>query len=154
MKRETSLLVGLAFALGTVPLLCAQNFRSQPNPTPPSDILGPQLIAWSQMQKPEPVPQPLPPPDKPIQQPPQATDQQPVPPSKSQAQPQPPAAQTFTGTVVKDAGRYLLKVTKTTVYQLDDQAKAKQYEGKQVKIEGTLDANGNSLHVTSIELLS
>lgn len=154
MKRETCLLTVLVFLLGTVPLLCAQNLRSQPSPTPPSDILGPQLIAWSQMQKPEPVPQPLPPPDKPVQPPAQTTDQQPAPPSKSQAQPQPPAAQTFTGTVVKDAGRYILKVTSTTVYQLDDQDKAKQYEGKQVKIEGTLDANGNSLHITSIELLS
>ena len=73
MKRETSLLATLFFVLGTVPLLCTQDLQSQPSPAPPSDILGPQLIAWSQLQKPEPVPQPLPPPDRPIQQP----DQQP-----------------------------------------------------------------------------
>ncbi len=40
------------------------------------------------------------------------------------------------------------------MYQLDDQERAKQYEGKQVKIAGTLDATGNSLHITSIELVS
>jgi hypothetical protein len=154
MKRETRLLAALVFLLGTVPLMCAQDLRNQPSPVLPSDILGPQLIAWSQSQKPEPVPQPLPPPDRPVQQPDQTTDQQPAPPARPQMQPQPRAAQTFTGTIVKDAGRYILKVSSTTLYQLDDQEKAKQYEGKQVKIEGTLDANGNDLHITSIELLS
>lgn len=153
MKRETRLLGPVVFLL-VVPLLWAQDLRSQPSPVPPSGILGPQLIAWSQFQKPEPVPQPLPPPDRPVQQPDQTTNQQPAPSAKSQEQQQPPAAQTFTGTIVKDAGRYILKVSSTSVYQLDDQEKAKQYEGKQVKIEGTLAANGNSLHITSIELLS
>ena len=154
MKREIHLLALLVFLLGSIPLMCGQDLRSQPSPVPPSDILGPQLIAWSQFQKPEPVPQPLPPPDRPVQQPDQTTGQQPAPSAKSQVQPQPPAAQTFTGTIVKDAGRYILKVSTTSVYQLDDQEKAKQYEGKQVKIEGTLDTNGNNLHITSIELLS
>ena len=150
MKRETRLLAALVFVLGTVPLICTQDLQSQPSPALPSDILGPQLIAWSQLQKPEPVPQPLPPPDRPGQQP----DQQTAQPEHPQAQPQPPAAQTFTGTIVKDGSRYILKVSSKNVYQLDDQEKAQRYEGKQVKIEGTLDATGNGLHVTSIELLS
>lgn len=151
MKRETRLLAALVFLLGTVSLICAQDLRSQPSPVLPSDILGPQLIAWSQLQKPEPAPQPLPPPDRPIQQPDQPTNQRPANP---QAQPQPPASQTFTGTIVKDGSRYILKVSSNNVYQLDDQERAQRYEGKQVKIAGTLDANGNGLHVTSIELLS
>ncbi len=153
MKRETRFLATLVFALGTVPLMCAQDSRSQPSPELPSEILGPQLIAWSPLQKPEPVPQPLPPPDRPVQQR-DLTDEQPVQPANPQAQPQPPAAQTFTGTIVKDGSRYILKVSSKNVYQLDDQEKARRYEGKQVKIEGTLDASGSSLHVTSIELLS
>jgi hypothetical protein len=151
MKRETRLLAALVFALGTVLLTSAQDSRTQPNPVLPSDILGPQLIAWSQLQKPEPVPQPLPPPDRPVQQPNQHAEQQPANP---QAQPQQPATQTFTGTIVKDGSRYILKVSSRNVYQLDDQEKVQRYEGKQVKIEGTLDANGNSLHITNIELLS
>ena len=151
MKRETRLLAALVFALGTVLLTSAQDSRSQPNPVLPPDILGPQLIAWSQLQKPEPVPQPLPPPDRPVQQPNQHAEQQPANP---QAQPQQPATQTFTGTIVKDGSRYILKVSSRNVYQLDDQEKVQRYQGKQVKIEGTLDANGNSLHITSIELLS
>jgi Protein of unknown function (DUF5818) len=149
MKRETCLLTTLV--LGTAMVMCAQDSRS---PGLPPDILGPQLIAWSQLQKPEPVPQPLPPPDRPVQQPDQQTDQRPTQPANPQAQPQPPAAQTFTGTILKDGSRYILKVSSKNVYQLDDQEKAKRYEGKQVKIEGTLDATGNSVHITSIELLS
>jgi hypothetical protein len=123
MKRETRLLAALVFALGTVLLTSAQDSRTQPNPVLPSDILGPQLIAWSQLQKPEPVPQPLPPPDRPVQQPNQHAEQQPANP---QAQPQQPATQTFTGTIVKDGSRYILKVSSRNVYQLDDQEKVQR----------------------------
>ncbi|HWW13382.1 MAG TPA: DUF5818 domain-containing protein [Candidatus Dormibacteraeota bacterium] len=149
MKRETSLLAALLFLPGSVTLMIAQGVPSQASPVLPSDILGPQLIAWSQLQKPQPVPQPLPPPERPIPQ----TGQQ-AQPANPPAQPQPPAAQTFTGTIVKDGSRYVLKVSSNSAYQLDDQEKAKQYEGKQVKISGTPDANGNSLHILSIELVS
>lgn len=151
MKRETRLVAVLVFVLGTVSLKCTQDLRS---PAPPSDIFGSQLIAWSELQKPQPVPQPLPPPDRPIQQPDQQSDRQAAQPANPQAQQREPATQTFTGTIVKDGGTYVLKVSSSVAYQLDDQEKAKQYEGNQVKIEGTLDANGNSLHITSIELLS
>jgi hypothetical protein len=153
MKRRTSLLATLLFLSVTLPLTFAQNLKSEPSPVLPSDILGPQLIAWSQVQKPQPVPQPLPPPDRAAQSA-QPTDQQPVQSANALAPPQPPAAQTFTGTIVKDGSTYVLRVSGESVYHLDDQERAKQYEGKQVKIAGTLDANGNSLHITSIELLS
>ena len=89
----------------------------------------------------------MPSPDRPSQQ----AEQQPA--QSNPAQPS-PAAQTFTGTIVKDGAKYVLKTSGTNVYELDDQERAKRYEGKQVKIAGTLDATGNSLHVTSIELLS
>jgi hypothetical protein len=147
MKRETSLLTVLSFLLGTVPPMLAQDLQGQPSPALSSDILGPQLIAWSQLQKP--VPQPLPPPDRPISQPSQQTQ-----PTNPPAQEEQPVAQTFKGTIVKDGNRYVLKVSSNSVYQLDDQEKAKQYEGRQVKIGGALDANGSSLHVISIELVS
>jgi hypothetical protein len=149
MKRETRLLAALLFLPGFVSLMIAQGVQSQPSPVLPSDILGPQLIAWSQLQKPQPVPQPLLPPERPISQ---AAQQ--VQPANPSAQPQPPAAQAFTGTIVKDGSRYVLKVSNNTAYQLDDQEKAKQYEGKQVKISGTPNANGSSLHIIGIELVS
>ena len=83
---------------------------------------------------------------------PRRPGQPPTPPAQQQQQP--PAAQTLTGTIVKDGSRFILKVSSSSAYQLDDQDKAKQYEGKQVKINGTLDASGNSFHIISIELIS
>lgn len=148
MKRWASVLATLTLA-SSVPWAFAQDVRTDPKP---SEVLGPQLIAWSQFQKPQPVPQPLPPPDRDTQAQPQ--DQSPTQAQPPVDQQQPPAAQTFTGTIVKDGKDYVLKVSGSTVYQLDDQERASQYEGKQVKIAGKLDAKGNSLHVSSIELVS
>ena len=129
------------------PFLFAQDSTSEPTrPNLPTDIVGPQLVAWSQLQKPRPVPQPLPPPDR-------ADQQQPGPAAGSQAQQQ-PLNQIFMGTIVKDGAKYALKDLGSSVFQLDDQEKAKLYEGKQVKIAGSLDAKSNMLHVARIELLS
>ena len=148
MKRRIPFITAaLVFLAVMLPLLKAQDVKSLPSPAVPSEILGPQLIAWSQLQRPQPIPEPMPSPSR-------AAAQQPTPSGDSAVQQQAPAAQTFTGTIVKDGARYILKAAGTNVYQLDDQERARQYEGKQVKIAGTLDATGNSLHVTSIELLS
>lgn len=150
MKRETRLLAGLSF-LAVASFAFAQDVRSQPPPIPPSDILGPQLIAWSQLKNPQPVSQ------APRSDQSTHPDQQPAQSVTSPA-PQQPAAQTLTGTIVKDGGQYILKVSANSAYQLDyqddAQDKVKQYEGKQVKVAGTLDATGKSFHVTSIELIS
>ncbi len=64
-------------------------------------------------------------------------------------------AQAFNGRIVKESGQLVLKdpVAKIS-YKLDDQAKAKQYAGKQVKVTGKLNMNNNTIHVDSIELLS
>jgi hypothetical protein len=122
------------FLLASASFALAQDAQ-KPSPVPPSDILGPQLIAWSQLQQPQPM------------------QQEPLP---SQTQPDPsPATQTLTGTIVKDAGHYLLKVADSSIaYELDDQVRASRYEGKQVKIAGVLDAKGNSFHIINIELIS
>jgi hypothetical protein len=48
----------------------------------------------------------------------------------------------------------MLKVSSNQNYQLDDQDRAKQYEGNQIKIVGTLSTDGRSLHIISIELIS
>jgi hypothetical protein len=110
------------------------------NPPAPSQVVGPQLIAWSELQTPRPLSS-----EKPSQRFWESQD--------SQNQ-QGPSAQVFTGTIVKDESRYVLRAADGASYQLDDQEKAKRYEGKQVKIIGSIDAHGTTLHVTSIELLS
>ncbi len=55
----------------------------------------------------------------------------------------------FTGTVVKAAGKYVLKTTDMN-YQLDDQKKAKQFVGQQVKVSGSLDSSTSTIHVSDI----
>jgi len=136
MKRR---LFSMVFLAASASIVLAQDSQ-KPSPVP-ADILGPQLIAWSQLQQPQPVQE---------QQPSSQSDQ------LSPTQPeQSPATQTLTGTIVKDSGRYILKVSgSNTAYELDDQVRARQYEGKQVKVAGKLDAKGNSFHVVNIELIS
>ena len=55
----------------------------------------------------------------------------------------------FAGTVVKASGKFVLK-TSDTNYQLDDQEKAKQFVGQQVKVSGSLDASTSTIHVADI----
>ena len=61
----------------------------------------------------------------------------------------------FTGRVMKERGQFVLKdpVTKMT-YQLDDQAKAKLYLGKKVKVTGKLEMRSNTIRIESIETQS
>ncbi len=70
-------------------------------------------------------------------------------PSQSQTQEQ---AKTFTGKVTKSNGRYVLEdETMNSAYYLDDTKSAQKYEGKNVKVIGTLDAANNTIHVQKIE---
>ena len=80
----------------------------------------------------------------------------------AQSQSQPPAAQqqpsqqqsrTFLGEVVKAKnGQYALLIDKQkgTGFYLDDQDTAKQFEGKDVKVMGTLDVATNTIHISNI----
>ena len=56
----------------------------------------------------------------------------------------------FSGTVVKVGKHYVFKTDKMT-YQLDDETKAKQFEGKQVNVSGTLDKSTSMIRVTDIQ---
>jgi hypothetical protein len=65
---------------------------------------------------------------------------------------QQPEVKTFTGKISKSGQKLVLEDAATNVsYQLDDQKKAKQYEGKSVRVTGTLDAQNNLIHVQAIE---
>jgi hypothetical protein len=59
----------------------------------------------------------------------------------------------FTGTVVKAGGKYVLK-TSDAAYQLDDQGKAKQFVGQQVKVNGNLDSSTSMIHISDISPIS
>jgi len=156
MKRWTSLTT-LPLLLITV-LSFAQS-PAKPAPGQNEHVLGPQLIAWSEMQKPQPVPQqpqPIPAPDAKTDQSSPSPDSKAEP--KGQQQPEPEAqqstAQSVNGTIIKVGGKYVLETPDNLAYQLDDQEKARQYEGKHVKVTGNLDRATGILHVKSVELMS
>lgn len=59
---------------------------------------------------------------------------------------------TFTGTVVKKGDALVLKVDSSKkTYSLDDQQKVEPFEGKSVKVTGTLDAATNTITIQTIE---
>ena len=69
--------------------------------------------------------------------------------SQTQAQPE---AETFMGTILKDGENYVLSDSATkSRYRLDDAKKARPYEGKSVKVTGTLDKASNVIHVKTIQ---
>lgn len=148
MNRTTNCCA--AFLLAIAPLAIAQEPRLAPQ-FPEDALATQQLIAWSRLQKPQPAPQPLPPRDTPVPEPDQQGQA-----AKSQADPQTQPAQTqsFTGKIVKDGGKYVLKVASNSTYQLDEQSGVKQYEGQEVRVIGNLDKDSNTIRVVKIELLS
>ena len=58
----------------------------------------------------------------------------------------------FTGTISTLNGKHVLEGEYTRgPYLLDDQKRAKQYEGKHVRVIGVLEVASNTIHVRNIE---
>jgi uncharacterized protein YdeI (BOF family) len=56
--------------------------------------------------------------------------------------------QVFTGTIVKSGDKFVFQDAESgTTYDVDHQDQVKQFEGKKVRIHGTLDASGKKIHV-------
>jgi hypothetical protein len=145
MNRTTRLLAGVLF------LIVPEAFAQQSTPETPEDAYtSRELIAWSQLQKPQPAPQPLPPRDTPVPQPEQPRDQQSRAPADPQNQQEP--AQSFTGRLEKDGDRYIL-TSASSSYHLDAEGDLQKYENQNVKILGTLATGTNTIHVVRVELL-
>ena len=148
MKGKASILATLTFGLVLAQPGFAESQRIQPN----SD--DPQLTAWLRLQQPEPLPEtrpdPVPVPDQPPEQWP---DQQPGRRTSADDQQESPM-QTVIGTIVKEHGKYVLKAWDKKTYQIDDQDRAKKYEGELVKIVGRLELSTNTIRIQSIELKS
>jgi Protein of unknown function (DUF5818) len=61
------------------------------------------------------------------------------------------SAKSFEGTIARSGDKLVLQDSATQVsYQLDNQGKAKKYEGQKVKVTATMDSNTNTLHVVDI----
>jgi hypothetical protein len=95
----------------------------------PQSATGSQLVAWSQLQKPKPIPQ--------------FSHQQP----DAEVR---PLVGVFSGVVASSRGCLTLRA-ETSEYVIVEQESAKPYAGRQVRIAGTLDTNSGTLHLVSIE---
>ncbi len=85
------------------------------------------------------------PPSQQQQQPDQSQQQQPP---DAQGQQSATDVQTFSGTIVKQGDRYALQdASSGKTYDIDKQDGLKQYEGKQVRVRGTLDPDGKTIHM-------
>ena len=63
------------------------------------------------------------------------------------------SARSFQGKIAKAGHEFVLQESSTqTAYKLDDQDKAKQFEGKNVKVMATVDPSTSTLHVVDITL--
>jgi outer membrane biosynthesis protein TonB len=124
----------------------------QTQPAPPPDTPPSQQTPQSQ---------PTPTPDTPpaTQQPPssQAPDQAQTPNSQNNA-PAPGTSdngssaassdsQSFSGTVVKSGDKYVLKDDSGKTYDIDHQTDVAKFEGKRVRVKGSLDASGTKIMV-------
>jgi len=86
--------------------------------------------------------------NKPTQDPAAAQQQQQTP-TDTQSQSQ--AARTLEGKIAKSGSKLVFQETSTqTAYKLDDQDKAKPFEGKNVKVMATVDPSTSTLHIVDI----
>jgi hypothetical protein len=147
MEERALKLITLALCACVVPTVLAQNSR---NAKPDIGQPGTQLIAWTQAQQPEPVlsaetsQQAEPRPDA------QHPGQGPASRQHDDMQKQ-NASQTFAGTIMKSGNQYVLRTADNVRYQLDDQARAKKYEGKQVQVTGSLDETSGTIRVEEMK---
>ena len=132
-------------------------------PAHPGQVFSSDLVLWSSMQEPQqpeqdhPHQQPTPDPNPETQPAPNPTPSQPGTQHASPASPQSQessTAQTFTGTISKEADSYVLKVADSTSYKLDSQDQVQSFEGKRVRVTGTLDSSINLIHVDKVEPIS
>jgi hypothetical protein len=148
MNGTTTLFAG--FLLAITPLAFGQEPKSAPQ-FPEDAMSTRQLIAWSRLQEPQPTPQPLPARDNRIPKPDQRGGQQTEP---QTPQDQTPTTQSFTGRIIKDGDKYVLKVASNVTYDLQEQDAVQRYENQSVRVIGNIDKATNTIHVVKIDLLS
>jgi uncharacterized protein YdeI (BOF family) len=86
--------------------------------------------------------------EQPSQKPSQTPDQAGQRTPDSQAQASDSAGQSFTGTIVKSGDKYVFQdATTGNTYDIDHQEEVQKFEGKRVKVHGTLDAANHMIHV-------
>jgi hypothetical protein len=172
VKKFLSLpsLAALAIALGMISWGSALNAQSTPSTSSPDATPSQQTPSTQQPPSPEMPPSSQQTPDSQSgsQSPDATTPRTQTPSSQSGSQSQTPdttapesgsrtgssngaatgsadtagGAQTFTGTVVKQGDKYVLKDDAGKTYDIDHQTDVAKFEGKRVRVQGTLDPSG------------
>jgi len=82
------------------------------------------------------------------------SSQDPMPQAQADAPNGQQSARSFEGRIAKSGDKLVLRESSTKAsYQLDDQSKAKQFQGKDVMVTATLDSSTNTLHVVDISAM-
>lgn len=156
MKKFLTLssLATLAVVIGMVSWGSQLNAQTAPSTTPDRQAQQPSSTPDSTPQT-QPTPSPEMPPSSQqtpnAQNPPSQTPDTTAPESGSKAGTLPAAGagesstQTFSGTVVKQGDKYVLKDDSGKFYDIDHQSDVAKFDGKRVRVQGTLDANGKIL---------
>jgi hypothetical protein len=133
--QSLTFLATLVVAIGMVSWGTALTAQSTSTPTDQQtqqpDTTSPQSTPDTTPQQPAPENPPA------AQQPPSSQA-----PSASDSDATGTATQTFSGTVVKQGSKYVLKDDSGKVYDIDHQTDVAKFEGKRVRVQGSLDANG------------
>jgi hypothetical protein len=125
--------------------LSAQS-STPPTQTPDAQSQPTQTPEAQQSQTPDTQSQPAPPPQSQPSQNPDANGQGTSGSQNSSAQAA--GTQSFSGTVVKSGDKYVLKDEASgNTYDIDHQDEVQKFEGKRVKVHGTLDASGKMIHL-------
>ena len=137
IKRSYSVIspvtLGLLLGLGLSGVqLNAQQSDTQQTPPPSQQQTPPEAQSPSQQQAP---------PDA------QSPSQQQASPDAHSPTQQQSQEQTFAGTIMKLGDKYVLQDANGTTYNVDRQDLVKSHEGKKVRINGTLDPDGKTIHV-------
>lgn len=70
------------------------------------------------------------------------------PPDSAATSAQPNGGQSFTGTIMKSGDKYMFQDADSgNTYNIDHQDQVAKFEGKKVKVHGTLDASTKTIHV-------
>jgi len=151
--QSLSSLATLAIAIGMISWGSALHAQNAPTQTPDRQTQQPNAT-------PDTPQQPQTPPDA------QTPDSSQTPPTQSPSQQKPGASpdsqtsgtadpgsptggatQTFSGTVSKQGDKYVLKDDSGHTYDIDHQEEVKKFDGKRVRVQGTLDATNNKIMV-------
>jgi hypothetical protein len=119
--------------LALSPFAFAQAFNQKPKSPTPDQLPGTQLIVWSEMQRPQPVP---------------ATSEE-MYPATSQIQ-------VLSGMVLTRGSDLFLGVAGGPIYRIansDRKELLRAFAGKRVRISGNIEARTSVLHVLTIEQL-